>query len=227
MSATKPPEAAPALVPVKRSRGRPSHTVPSELYETRREEIIEAARQVFARKGYSRGSLDDVAKATGISKPTLYYYFPSKAHLFYELASQRATEQIALLAEIAQEPDPRQCLIGLMRHQVQQVTSEMDFYRYFFDHRPLLKDRQLRLALAKKLSAYSDYFYKSIRRAIDAEILPPMNEFIATQAIFGATFWVYKWFDSGRFTPDEVLEQFLMMIGVIKPQVDGKTRPES
>lgn len=227
MPVTNPPETAPAPLLVKRPRGRPSHTVPSELYETRREEILEAARTVFAHKGYSRGALDDVAKATGISKPTLYYYFPSKAHLFYELASQRATEQIAKLADIALEPDPKECLIQLLRHQVQQVTSEMDFYRYFFDHRPLLKDRQLRLALAKKLSAYSDYFYKSIRRAIEAGILPPMNEFIATQAIFGATFWVYKWYDSGRFTPDEVLEQFLMMIGVIKPSLNGKAVPES
>ncbi len=202
------------LTPVKRPRGRPSHTVPSELYETRREEILSAARQVFADNRFATASLDDVARATGLSKATLYYYFPSKAHLFYELASLRADEEIAKLAKIAEEPDPRACLVLLMRHQVTQVTGGMDFYRYFFDHRPALKDKQIKLALAKKLGIYSDYFYQNIRRAIDAGILPPIDEFVATQAIFGATFWIYKWFDSERFSAEDVLNQFLMMIGV-------------
>jgi|SRR6516165_3334013 len=200
--------------PPKRKRGRPSHDVPSELYATRREEILDAARKIFARRGYQSSSLDDVAAETGISKPTLYYYFPSKAHLFFELASLHADEQLITLERISREPDPTRCLVALMRHQVQQVTMEMDFYRYFFDHRPELKDPKLRAALKMKLTAYSEYFYRGIRRAIEAGVLPHIDEFVATQAIFGSTFWIYKWYDAKRFTPEDVLQQFLRMIGV-------------
>ncbi|GLR66860.1 hypothetical protein GCM10010909_15400 [Acidocella aquatica] len=212
--------------PPKRGRGRPSHAVPSELYATRREEILQAARNVFVQKGYANASLDDVARETGLSKPSLYYYFPSKAHLFFELASQRADEQLILLAKIAEEPDPYECLVQLMRHQVTQVTGEMDFYRYFFDHQPTLEDKQLRAALAKKLAVYSGYFYKSIRRAIIAGILPPIDEFVATQAIFGATFWIYKWFDASRFNADDVLNQLLQMIGVT-PAAKARQLPKT
>ena len=204
----------PAAQPAKRKRGRPSHLVPSELFETRREEILRGARVVFMQKTYAAASLDDVAREIGLSKPTLYYYFASKAHLFFELASLRADEEIAKLAVIAEEPDPLQCLILLMRHQVQQVTAEMDFYRYFFDHQPELDDPELKLRLSRKLGAYSSYFYKGIRRAIDAGILPPIDEFVATQAIFGSTFWIYKWFDAKKFNADDVLTQFLQMIGI-------------
>lgn len=215
------PDSPPAAPTLKRKRGRPSHNVPSELYETRREEILEAARKVFAKHGYQSGSLDDVAAEAGISKPTLYYYFSSKAHLFFELVSLHADEQLAILERISQEPDPKTCLIALMRHQVRQVTTEMDLYRYFFDHRPDLQDTKLRNAFKKKLRAYSDYFYQVIRRAIEAGILPNIDEFVATQAIFGATFWIYKWYDAKRYTPEDVLRQFLQMIGIV--DTEGKT----
>lgn len=220
------PLAPPSL---KRKRGRPSHNVPSELYETRREEILDAAQKIFAKHGYQSGSLDDVAAEAGISKATLYYYFSSKAHLFFELASLHADGQLAILERISQEPDPRACLIALMRHQVRQVTAEMDLYRYFFDHRPDLKDAKLRSALKKKLRAYSDYFYQGIRRAIEAGILPPIDEFVATQAIFGATFWIYKWYDAKRYTPEDILHQFLQMIGIAENNdktVTKNSRPE-
>lgn len=206
-----------AALPPKRRRGRPSHAVPSELYETRREEILQAARAVFMGCGYDAASLDDIAQAAGISKPSLYYYFPSKAHVFYELARQRLDEHVLLLAAIAAEPDPKKRLIGLMRHQVQQIAADLGFYRYFFEHLPALQDRDIRQNFNNELQKYTAYFYDSVNEAIKAGILPPMNERIATQAIFGATFWIYKWFDAGQFTQEEVLRQFLMMIGVIKP----------
>ena len=44
--------------------------------------MLESAIQEFARKGYSGTSVQDILKATKLSKPTLYYYFQSKAGLF-------------------------------------------------------------------------------------------------------------------------------------------------
>lgn len=47
-----------------------------------RQIILESAIREFARKGYSGASVQDILKETGLSKPTLYYYFESKAGLF-------------------------------------------------------------------------------------------------------------------------------------------------
>jgi len=198
----------------KRGRGRPVHLVPSELYQTRKKEILDAAQEVFSTKGYAEGSLDDVARATNISKPTLYYYFPSKAHLFYQLTCMKNDEAVAKLAEISKIKDPLDRLRGLMRFQVEQVTGDMQFYRYFFDHRPPLKSKRLKAELRDKLTEYSQFFYDAVRDAIAAKVLPPIDEFVAAQAIFGATFWIYKWYDPSKYTVDEVLAQLLTMIGI-------------
>lgn len=47
--------------------------------------ILDAAAQVFAEKGFSRATMDDIAKKIGVSKGALYLYFKSKEQLFEEL----------------------------------------------------------------------------------------------------------------------------------------------
>ena len=50
-----------------------------------REEILTAARTVLLREGIAGITLDAVAKEVGVSKTALYYYFPSKDALLFEL----------------------------------------------------------------------------------------------------------------------------------------------
>lgn len=48
----------------------------------KRREILLGARKIFLNDGYSNSSMDSVALAAGVSKQTIYRYFPSKEHLF-------------------------------------------------------------------------------------------------------------------------------------------------
>src|SRR4051794_16703664 len=47
-----------------------------------REAVLASAVNAFARRGYAGTSVQDILRATGLSKPTIYYYFKSKAGLF-------------------------------------------------------------------------------------------------------------------------------------------------
>jgi TetR/AcrR family fatty acid metabolism transcriptional regulator len=49
----------------------------------RRTEILQAARQVFARKGYEPATLEAVAREAGLAKGTLYLYFKNKEDLYF------------------------------------------------------------------------------------------------------------------------------------------------
>lgn len=59
-----------------RTRGRRSP--PEQLVERRRREIIEAAYEVFSRKGYSAAGIADIAEELGIGHGTFYRYFKNK-----------------------------------------------------------------------------------------------------------------------------------------------------
>lgn len=50
-----------------------------------RAEILRAARNIFAAKGYDGASIRDIAQEAGLSLSALYYYFPSKQDALFEL----------------------------------------------------------------------------------------------------------------------------------------------
>ncbi len=62
---------------------------------SRRQHVLDAALLIFARYGYRKASMEDVARAADISRPGLYLYFPSKQELF------RAAVTYALDSDVA------------------------------------------------------------------------------------------------------------------------------
>ncbi len=63
-------------------------------------EVLERAAQLFAQKGYANTSLQDVAKAVGLSRPALYYYFPSKNALLQAMVEDVTVVGARILAEV-------------------------------------------------------------------------------------------------------------------------------
>ena len=64
-----------------------------------RQAVLESAIAEFARKGYAGASVLDILRATGLSKPTLYYYFESKAGLFRAILDFAYDEAFRLMQE--------------------------------------------------------------------------------------------------------------------------------
>ena len=56
-----------------------------EKIQKKKSRIMEAALQVFVKKGYSDTRMDDIVKTSGMSKGALYYHYNSKKDLFLEL----------------------------------------------------------------------------------------------------------------------------------------------
>ena len=52
-----------------------------DVSEERKDQIMNAAEEVFTRKGFSNARMDDIAEETGLSKGTLYLYYKSKDDL--------------------------------------------------------------------------------------------------------------------------------------------------
>ena len=70
-------------------------------YEHRREEISQAAIQVFHKLGYQGASLSAVASELGVDRATLYYYFSSKEQMFDEIVRSVVEANESLARRIA------------------------------------------------------------------------------------------------------------------------------
>ncbi len=68
---------------------------PHGLADERRATLLQAAIQVFARYGYRKASMDEVARAAGLSRQGLYLHFPTKEVLFREVVESLLTRALA------------------------------------------------------------------------------------------------------------------------------------
>jgi AcrR family transcriptional regulator len=63
----------------------------------KRQQILDGAKRVFLSRGFDGASMDEIARAAGVSKGTLYVYFENKEHLFASLIEQERTQQAETL----------------------------------------------------------------------------------------------------------------------------------
>jgi AcrR family transcriptional regulator len=104
--------------------------MPRKADPNRRNAILDAAADVFARKGYAAARIIEVARAAGVGKGTIYEYFPSKEALFFavfEAMMQTAGEEIAALAqELEGSFDER--MRYLSDRMIQTWLDQLDVY---------------------------------------------------------------------------------------------------
>jgi AcrR family transcriptional regulator len=85
------------------------------LPEERPRQILDAAFAVFAERGLAAARLDDIAKRAGLSKGTIYLYFPNKEELFREVVRSTVIAFIERGEAVFEaEKDPRQALLAWM-----------------------------------------------------------------------------------------------------------------
>lgn len=69
-------------------------------YNKKKEQILEAAQEVFFKKSFYEATMEDIAQLSGVKKPTIYYYYPSKIDLASELIEQYIKKLFGKVEEI-------------------------------------------------------------------------------------------------------------------------------
>jgi len=133
-----------------------------EEAERTRQQIIQAARQVFHACGVSRTSLENIAKAAGVTRGAVYWHFANKADVFFALREQASVPLLnrldgLLLAEGLADP-----LEG-----IEQALNE--FFRTLEEHPDV---RQIFEIMASRCE-YVDEF-----ATVQAEVNKPALEFL-------------------------------------------------
>ncbi|MGU3284704.1 TetR/AcrR family transcriptional regulator [Methylobacterium mesophilicum] len=98
MMMVEPSTAEPETTPKRGSGGRPTR----EEAARREARIVEVATQLFIERGFDGTSIDAVAEAAGVSKPTLYSRYQDKRALFEAVLQDRIREWLAPLSAAAE-----------------------------------------------------------------------------------------------------------------------------
>lgn len=99
-----------------------------------REEILEATKRVILRDG-ADVTLDAIAEEVGLTKAALYYYYPSKEALLFEIIHQIHEREAAAIRDAVEKTDSGGDALGaLLRSTISGFAPRMDDFRLAFLH---------------------------------------------------------------------------------------------
>lgn len=88
--------------------------------------------QCFQRKGYENTTIDDIAAEYGLSKGSIYWYYPSKKDILMAVFQHMVSELFREYASVVSSPiAPRQKLIQMVHLMAEMLLREYGAYRPF------------------------------------------------------------------------------------------------
>lgn len=185
-----------------------------KLEMEKQNKIINAACEVFAKHGYKKASMNDIAKTAGISKSVLFKYFSTKENLYMKLF-RLASDSISEADDIAlAEGDKEADMFSLMR---QRAKSRLPLFKeypwiYRFSYTAAFDpDRFVRELVGKEL----EHYRKSHTKIKDIQLndnsttdeikhYKGLREDISPAAAKQVIFWISQGYLEERLYRDEI-----------------------
>ncbi|MHB9146648.1 MAG: TetR family transcriptional regulator [Symbiobacteriia bacterium] len=166
--------------------------------------ILDAARQVFAERGYHGSTMRDIAAAAGVATGTLYLYFPSKEALYEALLVKLTTLVLeAIVQARGGQPDVISKLEASISAAVTVFAANADLARIVLVQAagadPSFEER-----LTRVHRTLASFVREDLEEAIGAGRLPSLDTEVAAMAWVG-TFYevIMSWLRDGRPDPLE------------------------
>jgi TetR/AcrR family transcriptional regulator of autoinduction and epiphytic fitness len=148
---------------MRRTRPAPVKTKQQIVSEFRREAILDAARSVFARKGFALGIMDEIAREAGIAKGTIYLYFRSKNEVYKALLEHdMKLLQKSTLERIDAAGTLKEKIHEFLLERLENAESKKEFFR-------IMDSERANLSMTRR--QYRDFLHEPVQRlaaAMDA-----------------------------------------------------------
>lgn len=165
-------------------------------HDDQRDTILAEAAALFARQGYTATSMNQVAAACGVSKPTLYHYVRDKHELLARVAEGHVARLEAVVAAVrARGLPPRERLAAQItgfvevyadaQHQHRVLTEDVKFLDAEARERVLGAERRVVAAFAELVIALRPELAR-------ASLATPL-----TMLLFGMINWMFTWMKPG------------------------------
>jgi TetR/AcrR family transcriptional regulator len=193
-------------------------------FDASREQILAQAARLFAKQGYPGTSMNQVAEACEVSKPTLYHYVRDKHELLAQICESHLQHLAALVAQVqAQELAPEAHLRALIHRFVQAYGEAQNEHRVLTEDLKFLDaaDRERLLAVEREVVGRFAEAVAAVRPELrGARLHKPL-----TMLLFGMINWTFTWLrPDGALTYEAmapmVADLFFGGLGAVRPDPD-------
>ncbi|MCW5935616.1 MAG: TetR family transcriptional regulator [Fimbriimonadia bacterium] len=181
-------------------------SIKTEKQEQRREQILQGAAKVFARKGYHATTVEEIARELGMTKASIYYYINDKSDLLYQLYRRAMELLLDSQAEIARRAVTADLQLKAMIEEYARIVSgshAMFSVVVLREHHALSPKRR------KEIIAMRDEYEANLRACIEQGIqestFEPTDVKMAAYVVLGALNWIPTWYNpKGERAKEEI-----------------------
>lgn len=191
----------------------PARTGTPGASDTRENQLLAIARRLFARDGYERTSLRDIAEAADITKAALYYYFPNKEALYERVVLESMQSLVDdVSAAVAAETSPTARIRAFMQSSADVFDLARD--RWIAGSRAFREGGSggQHLAAIALRDRYESLLRQCIADGIASSEVRAIDPAIAGRFLLSGLNQMTHWHrPDGRLGVTEVMQQFLDM----------------
>jgi TetR/AcrR family transcriptional regulator len=189
-------------------------------FELQREQMLAAAAQLFASRGYTAATMQDLASACGVSKATLYHYVRDKHELLLQITQGHVQRLEAVVnevvpAEVDPRADPRERLSALVLRFMQVYASAQHEHRVLTEDVKFLDPRERDQVLAcqrRVVQAFADSI-GALRPDLQGPALDVPLDVPLAMLLFGMMNWTFTWLrPSGGLTHESLAAVVLQLL---------------
>lgn len=138
--------------------------------DERKVQIINAAEEVFTKKGFDEARMDDIAEETGLSKGTLYLYFKSKDDLIIAILDRMIQREFKQLENLNQdELSATDAIWKITDLLTRDILGWLRLIPIVYQFLALaFRNKYVQLALKKYINRYLDILAPIIQRGVEA-----------------------------------------------------------
>ena len=172
-------------------------------------DILQAAAQIFRRKGYHAASMQDIADAVHLQKASLYHHVTGKQDILLAILDKALDLLIDDLQQVVDSDlTPEEKIRRAMQIYIERLTEDTSLAAVLLlEYRSLEPD--LRVRHIERRDRYDHLWRGLIREGVEVNLFRPVDEAVATFALLGVQNWMITWFrQDGRFTARQLADQF-------------------
>jgi AcrR family transcriptional regulator len=175
-----------------------------------REHLLTVAVREFARRGFARTSIRDIARAAGLQPGSVYHHFASKDDLFVAAHAAGMREVVRLMeAAPARARDPWERLEIAFTVHIRHLISGNDLTAWTGASLFLFESPEMQ----RQLRAERDRFEAVYRRLIAELPLPPgIDRSLLRLQLLGALNWTRTWYRPGKRGAAEIAAHLIKML---------------
>lgn len=159
-----------------------------EQRRQRRDQILQAAKRVFAERGYHNASIAEVIDAAGTSRGTFYIYFDSKQAIFGELLDELFGKLATCVRPVDLSPgapSPLDQLRANVTCAMTVVAQNLDLTRILFRTSQGI-DAEIDRKVADFNAAVTRLIGRALRRGMEIGIVRPLDGDLVAHCIYGS-----------------------------------------